>query len=67
MGRLGLGFVLVYPVHALQKILRGTGPLGDRAKLALFHVLGHFPQSWGQIKYLRDRLLGQQARIIEYK
>ena len=58
---------LIYPVHVLQKIVRGTGPLRDRATLALFHMLVLFPQSWGQIKFVRDRLLGRQARIIEYK
>jgi GT2 family glycosyltransferase len=58
---------LIYPMHALQKIVRNTGPLPNRAKLALFHVLGHFPETCGQIKFMIDRLLGKQARIIEYK
>jgi len=30
-------------------------------------MLGHFPESWGEIKFLRDRLLGRQVRLIEYK
>jgi hypothetical protein len=58
---------LVYPMHVLQKVVRSSGPLGNRALLALFHVLVLFPQSWGQIKFTRDRLLGRQARLIEYK
>jgi len=58
---------LIYPLHLLQKIVRMPGALSDRARLALFHVLGHFPQSWGQIKFICDRLLGRQARLIEYK
>jgi GT2 family glycosyltransferase len=57
----------IYPLHMLQKIIRMPGAVGDRALLALFHVLGHFPQSWGQIKFMRDRLLARQARLIEYK
>jgi hypothetical protein len=48
-------------------MVRSSGPLGDRAPLAIFHVLILFPQSWGQIKFMRDRMLGRQARLIEYK
>jgi cellulose synthase/poly-beta-1,6-N-acetylglucosamine synthase-like glycosyltransferase len=58
---------LIYPLHVLQKTVRFQGPIHDRAMLAIFDVLGHFPQSWGAVKFLRDRLLGRQARIIEYK
>jgi GT2 family glycosyltransferase len=58
---------LIYPAHMLQKFVRSSGPPGDRAPLAIFHVLILFPQSWGQIKFMRDRLLGRQARLIEYK
>jgi cellulose synthase/poly-beta-1,6-N-acetylglucosamine synthase-like glycosyltransferase len=63
----GLAAWLVYPVHMLQKVVRSRGPLGDRTLVALFDVLVLFPQSWGQIKFLRDRLLGRQAGLIEYK
>ena len=41
--------------------------LGDRALLALFQVLARFPEGLGQIRFMRDRLLGRQARLIEYK
>ena len=58
---------LIYPLHMLQKIIRSSGSLGDRALLAMFQVLVHFPQSWGQMKFMRDRLLGRQTRLIEYK
>src|ERR1022692_160970 len=58
---------LIYPLHVLQKIVRFSGPLGDRALLALFDVLGHFPQAYGQIKFFCDRMLGREASIIEYK
>lgn len=58
---------LVYPAYLLQKIVRGPGPLRDRTRLALFYVLAMFPQGLGQLKFLRDRLAGRQARIIEYK
>jgi GT2 family glycosyltransferase len=58
---------LIYPLHMLQKIMRSRGNLRDRALLALFNVLVLFPQSWGEIKFMRDRLLRRQARLIEYK
>jgi glycosyltransferase involved in cell wall biosynthesis len=59
--------LLIYPLHVVQNVVRGRGPLGHRALLAAFYMLGHFPESWGQIKFLRDCLFGRQARLIEYK
>jgi GT2 family glycosyltransferase len=58
---------LIYPLQVLRQIVRNRGTLADRATLALFQVLARFPEAWGQIKFLRDRLLGRQARLIEYK
>jgi GT2 family glycosyltransferase len=58
---------LIYPLHMLQKIVCKPGPLRDRTRLALFSVLVRFPEVSGQIKFLWDRLLRRQARIIEYK
>jgi GT2 family glycosyltransferase len=63
----GWAVLLIYPLHAAQKVFRDSGPLSHRALLALFYMLGHFPESWGQIKFLRDRLLRRQGRLIEYK
>jgi glycosyltransferase involved in cell wall biosynthesis len=58
---------LIYPTYFLQKIVRGLGPLNDRTRLALFYVLAMFPQGLGQLKFLRDRMTGRQAHIIEYR
>jgi GT2 family glycosyltransferase len=58
---------LIYPLQVLRQTLRNPGPPADRATLAFFQMLGRFPEAWGQIRFLRDRLLGQQARLIEYK
>jgi len=66
-GPRGWTALLIYPLHIAQKVVRGRGSLGDRAVLALFYMLGYFPASWGEIKFLRDRLLGRQALLIEYK
>jgi GT2 family glycosyltransferase len=58
---------LVYPLQVLRQVVRNQGPLGQRALLALFQVLSRFPEAWGQIKFMRDRLLGRQAHLTEYK
>jgi GT2 family glycosyltransferase len=58
---------LVYPLQILRQTARNRGPLGNRALVALFQVLARFPEGWGQIKFTRDRLLGRQSRLIEYK
>jgi hypothetical protein len=58
---------LIYPLHMLQKMVRSQGPMNSRARLALFEVLIQFPQSWGAIKFMFDRLLARQPHLIEYK
>jgi hypothetical protein len=51
----------------LRQTMRNPGPLGNRAVRALFQMLARFPEGCGQIKFARDRLLGRQSRLIEYK
>ena len=58
---------LIYPLQILRQLARNPGPLSHRATLALFQVLGRFPEALGQIKFARDRFLGRQRRLIEYK
>jgi GT2 family glycosyltransferase len=58
---------LIYPLQVLRQTVRNQGPPGERATLALFQVLARFPEGLGQIRFLRDRLLGRTARLIEYK
>ena len=58
---------LIYPAQVLRQTVRNAGSLAERATLALFQVLARFPEGLGQIKFLRDRLLGRTARLIEYK
>jgi GT2 family glycosyltransferase len=57
----------IFPLHILQKTLRLPGTFRERLLLAFFHVLGHVAESFGQLRFLRDRLRGGQSRIIEYK
>lgn len=59
--------LLIYPLQALRLTLRGSGPLRDRATIAVFQVLARFPEGLGQIRFLMNRLLNRQATLIEYK
>jgi GT2 family glycosyltransferase len=58
---------LIYPLQFLRQTARVRGPLSTRLQLALFQTLARFPECLGQFKFIRDRLLGRQARLIEYK
>jgi GT2 family glycosyltransferase len=66
-GPWGWASLLIYPLEVLRKTMRNTGSTVDRATVAFFHVLARFPEGLGQIKFMRDRVLGRQARLIEYK
>jgi GT2 family glycosyltransferase len=66
-GPWGWTALLIYPLQALRQTLRNRGPLGRRATLALFQVLARFPEGLGQLKFMRDRLTGRHASLIEYK
>ena len=63
----GLAAWLFYPLQMLRQAVRNPGQLSDRAVLAFFQVLGRFPEGFGQLKFLRDRLLGAQTALVEYK
>ena len=63
----GLLSWLLYPAQVAKQTLRNPGPFLERATLALFQVLARFPEAWGQLKFLRDRLQGQHPLLIEYK
>ena len=57
----------IYPLQLLRQTTRNTGKFGERALLALFQILGRFPEAIGQLKFLRDHWLRRQAQLIEYK
>ncbi len=70
LGPWALGFLLGY-AYLAARIVRHRRRHGDRWADAmlygLFHVLVKFPQLVGQLRYLRGRLSGQRAGLIEYK
>lgn len=58
---------LIYPLQFVRLILNNSGPLKDRASVALFQVIGRFPEGVGQIMFWRDRLLERRPQLIEHK
>jgi hypothetical protein len=67
LGPWGWTAFLVYPLQVLRQAVRNGGTLGERLALASFQLLSRFPEEWGQIKFLHDRLFGRPAHLIEYK
>jgi glycosyltransferase involved in cell wall biosynthesis len=63
----GIVVILVYPLQLLRRMARLPGSLRTRFQLAFFELLARFPESLGQMKFWRDRLIGSRGGIIEYK
>lgn len=59
--------LLIYPAQVMKRILRSKGTIRQRILVGFFQVLARFPEAWGQILYVRDRLSARQAQLIEYK
>jgi GT2 family glycosyltransferase len=59
--------LLIYPAQLIKLALRSNGTIRGRILLGFFQVLARFPEAWGQLLYLRDRLVARQAQLIEYK
>ena len=57
----------VYPLQLARLTVRNLGSFEDRARLASFQLLARFPESLGQIMFLRDRLLRIRPQLIEHK
>lgn len=66
-GAVGGWFLGIYLVQFLRQLLRNKGRLRDRAMLSSFQILARFAENQGQFKYLRDRVVNHQSRLIEYK
>ena len=59
--------LMVYPAQIVKQTLRSDGTMGHRILVGSFQVLARFPEAFGQLLYLRDRLIARQAQLIEYK
>lgn len=71
---LALGFggpaallLLLYPAQFLRLGLRGRRSSRENWWHAAALVIGKFPETLGQMKFLKDRLAGRRPQLIEYK
>jgi len=65
--KLPLALSLLYPIQIARLALRGTHSRKENWYRALFMVLGKFPESLGQLKFLKTRLMSRKHELIEYK
>jgi glycosyltransferase involved in cell wall biosynthesis len=63
----GWAIWLVFPAQAIRQTIRNRGSIRDRTRLAFFELLGRFPESWGQLRFLSDRFFGRRSQLLEYK
>ena len=66
-GARGLFPLLLYPLQFARRIQKQPGDFIKRCQYAAFELLARFPESIGVWSFVRDRLLGRRARLIEYK
>ena len=58
---------LLYPFQWSRLFLSTVGPVPLKVVRSTFLVLGKFAEAVGQIKFYCHRIVGRQARLIEYK
>jgi GT2 family glycosyltransferase len=63
----GIAMLLVYPLQMLRRMARLSGSMRTRFRVAFFEMLGRFSESLGQMRFMRDQLMGSRGGIIEYK
>lgn len=66
-GSWGLITWLIFPIQVIRQTYRQTGTLRERVTLAVFQLLGRFPEAAGEIKFMLDRVSGRRSGLIEYK
>jgi GT2 family glycosyltransferase len=67
LGPWGLLVLLIYPAQIIRLALQGNRSTRKNWWLALFLVLGKFPEAIGQFNFTYNRLVGKTAHLIEYK
>jgi hypothetical protein len=66
-GTWGLLALLIYPAQIIRLALKGKLSTKINWWLALFLVLGKFPEAIGQFNFFYNRLTRKTAHLIEYK
>jgi hypothetical protein len=67
IGPVGMATLLAYPAQVVRLALRGDRSARENWLRAAFLVIGKFPEMLGQLRFMTDRRLGVQSRLIEYK
>lgn len=67
LGWSGLLLLLVYPLQVVRLARRGARSTRENWLLALFLVLGKFPEMLGQARFLLNRFGTGKSALIEYK
>jgi glycosyltransferase involved in cell wall biosynthesis len=67
VGPAGLWTFAAYPLQVVRLALRGDRSRRENWWIALFLVVGKFPEMLGQLQFLARCLLGGRSRLIEYK
>jgi GT2 family glycosyltransferase len=62
-----LALFAVYPLQLTRLALTGKSSTRENWLRSAALVLGKFPEMTGQVKFLADRIRGEQSRLIEYK
>ncbi|WP_194788849.1 glycosyltransferase family 2 protein [Pseudomonas sp. UFMG81] len=67
LGGWGLLLLLLYPLQAMRLARRGERSARENWLQATFLVLGKFPEMFGQLRYLLNKLSTGKTVLIEYK
>lgn len=67
VGPTGLIVLAAYPLQVVRLALHGDRSRRENWWIALFLVIGKFPEALGQMQFLARRMLGGRSRLIEYK
>ena len=66
-GPMGLSVLAAYPLQVVRLALHGARAPRENWWVALFLVVGKFPELLGQLQFLARRVVGGESRLIEYK
>jgi hypothetical protein len=66
-GQWGLLALLIYPLQLVRRMTYVPGRLSERLLLILFEMLGRFPETYGQVRFMIDQMLSRNGQLIEYK
>ena len=67
LGPLGLLALVIYPLQFARMYARNRNRVPIAAVYSFMLLLGKFPEMLGGLKYIKNRVFNQRAKLIEYK